>query len=71
MEDIRLIGTVVSDTGKELRNCCKIYIRDIGYVIVDHTYEELDNIQHNYLNGTSNRSIGFDTKFSGKTKRTN
>lgn len=59
LEDIRLIGTLVNDKGFEDKKYCKIFIRDVGFVIVNHTYQELDNIQHEYNNGRSSKSVGF------------
>lgn len=68
IEDIRLIGTVLSNRGKELKNFCKIYVRDIGFLVVNHSYKELDNIQHEYNNGRTEKTIGFSGNYGSKSK---
>jgi len=61
LEDIRLVGTVVNHKGKELKDFCKVFIRDIGFVVINHTFEEIDKIQHEYNNGRSSKTVGFSS----------
>jgi len=57
LEDIRLIGTVINNKGAIAKNFCKVYVRDVGFIVVNHSYEELDQIQE--LGHRPEQSVGF------------
>lgn len=60
LEDIRLIGTVVNNKGIEAKNYCKIYVRDIGFIVVNHSYAEIDEIQQS--GHQPKKAVGFQQR---------
>jgi len=64
LEDIRLVGTVVNDKGVESKKYCKIYVRDIGFIVVNHSFEEIDAIQES--GHMPQKSVGFQQKVNKK-----
>lgn len=63
INDIIAISDLINDKGRVDKNYCRIYIREVGPVIINHSRQYMEKLKNN-INKTN--AIGF--KYSRKQK---
>ncbi len=60
VNDISNPSQIINDKGSIVKKKCKIYVKDVGELIINHSYEYISDLIMN--KGKSKQQIGFKIK---------